>query len=625
MNSIPKSVRRRRRGLSWWMRANEARRWVGFDCETFRGQVKLLAASDGSTIESPTTDEAITFLYEHLPHLADAGTFYNLRFDASAMLRDAALTDPKGVRSGDFVVGDRTAGQYRVHNVPGKALVIGKAGGGAISTARIYDAAQFFPGGLDRAAHQVLGVGKNAAELGVDRVKIGNEAGYYEAHRESIIRYCIQDASLAARLMERFQADVAATVGVYPAAWYSGASIAKSVLLTLGDNPFYGWPTELIDDSIAAFSGGIFDTRVLGRVQGASEYDINAAYPAAIARLPALTSEPEAVTARDPGATLGFYLVRVEYDGLLPYRLEDRKSIIYPVSSKPVYAWLYDVELPDYPSAQIVRGWEWKEDREYYPYAETMRRFYALRGDLRKAADPREGAVKIAMNSTFGAFAETKNGWTRFTNMVYAGRITATTRHLLRAMARAAGSAAEVVSFATDSVTFAGGSEPLTEEPGLGGLKLSFSGADLVTYANGIRIINGRLAKVRGLPRRILVSGQERYLTAGDFLGARGDELSLVGSGPLPLITGIVQGRQKEIASWVETPKKVSLAPNLIRGVPDGPLTFEHLSAHPVRLGRRVVGSSPTFKRLTPPQVVALENNQYPGPFRVEDLEGDET
>ena len=59
----------------------------------------------------------------------------------------------------------------------------------------------------------------------------------------------------------------------------------------------------------------------------------------------------------------------------------------------------------------------------------------------------------------------------------------------------------------------------------------------------------------------------------------------------------------------------------MIRGVPDGPLTFEHLKDNPVRLSRPIVSSDPTFKSLTPAQIVALENNQYPGPFRVEDLE----
>ena len=98
------------------MRGGEALRWVGFDTETFRGEVKLLASSSGRFLENGTTEQFLKFLWEEMPNLHDAGVFYNLRFDASAILRDAAKLTPDAVRSGDFVVG-----QYHVHHVPGKA------------------------------------------------------------------------------------------------------------------------------------------------------------------------------------------------------------------------------------------------------------------------------------------------------------------------------------------------------------------------------------------------------------------------------------------------------------------------------------------------------------------------
>ena len=594
------------------MRGTKSKNWVGFDTETCLGSVKLLAASNGQYIEMPSTIQAIDFLYRQLPSIHDAGTFYNLRFDASAILRDAALSDPDNVRAGDF-----EAGSYQVHHVPGKALVIAPKGGNRLSAVHIYDAAQFYPGGLDRAARSVLGVGKNSKELDVDRERIGNEPGYYEANRDRILPYCIQDAKLAAQLMARFQRDVGETVGVYPASWYSGASVAKSILTELWVNPFYDWPVESISDSVSAFSGGIFDTRILGRVEQACEYDINSAYPYAISKLPSI-SDPHPVRAQDP-TKFGFYLVSVPYDGLLPYRMPDRKTIIYPKSEEPLNAWLYSGELADYPEAQIIRGWEFDTNWDERPFGKIVDRLYRLRHEYKVAKDPREGAVKVAMNSLFGAFAETKHGWTRFTNLVYAGAITATTRSYIRAMVRK--SPIPPVSIATDSVTYAG----LVDFPsndGLGNLKQSFVNVPLVTYANGIRIIDGKLAKVRGLPRKVL-RGESREkvdLTADDFLNAVGDSISLTGTGPLPLVSGIVQRRQNEIASWVDIPKKVSLSPNLIRGVPDGPLTFEYLKDHAVTLHRRLVSTDPTFKILTPPQLVALENNQYPGPFRIEDV-----
>ena len=227
----------------------------------------------------------------------------------------------------------------------------------------------------------------------------------------------------------------------------------------------------------------------------------------------------------------------------------------------------------------------------------------------------------------FGAFAETKNGWTRFTNLVYAGWVTAWTRNYLRYLMET--THGEVVSLATDSIAFTGDTDA-PESDRMGGVKFAFKNSTVVTYANGIRIINGRLAKVRGLPRKIVEKGDafyqqgkrtERWLDASDFFFAKGGVLHLTGTGPLPLLSGIVQGRQDEIASWVDTPKEIRLESNMIRGVPDGPLTFEYLKDNPVRLSRPIVSSDPTFKSLTPAQIVALENNQYPGPFRVEDLD----
>ena len=615
-SSTPRRQRRRKE-VSWRMRGGEALRWVGFDTETFRGRAKLLASSSGRFLENGTTESFLKFLWDEMPNLHDAGVFYNLRFDASALLRDAAKSTPDAVRSGDFVVGP-----YHVHHVPGKALVLGHG----IQARRIYDAAQFYPGGLDRCAQMVLGEGKNASELGIDRERIGNEPGYYEAHREPIIKYCIQDAKLAGRLMQRFQQDVATSVGVYPASWYSGASVAKSLLMGLGwKNPAYDWPTELINDSVAAFSGGIFDTRVLGCMEGVSEIDINSAYPTAISKLPEL-GKPYEVREPTRDKALGLYLVELTYDGTVPYRMPDRKTIIYPISSEPIKAWLYDCELNFFDIARFVRGWEVeRKEGAGYPFRETMNRLYSLRREMKVKGDPRELAVKTAMNSMFGAFAETKNGWTRFTNLVYAGWITAWTRNYLRYLMET--THGEIVSMATDSLAFTGETDaPESDE--MGGLKFAFRNATVVTYANGIRVINGKLAKVRGLPRKIVLGKDgkrvEKWLEADDFFRARGSILNLVGSGPLPLLSGIVQGRQDEIASWVDAPKQVRLESNMVRGVPDGPLTFEYLADNPVRLSRPIVSSDPTFKCLTPAQVEALENNRYPGPFRVQDLETEE-
>ena len=585
------------------MKASFALRFVGFDTETCKGRV-LVLCSPTDSIEYPTTAQALRFIYDRIPYATGAGTFYNLRFDVSVILRDAAAEDPEGVRSGDF-----THGGFRVHSVPGKALVIAPVGGGPKSKRYVYDVAQFYPGTLDKAAQAVLGDRKTAEAEGIDRELMGNEPGYYEARREAAIRYCRHDADLAGRLMERFSADVRSAVGVYPRAWYSGASVAKAILASrLPENPFYDWPEECITDSCAAFGGGIFNCWGLGRYPSLTEVDINAAYPHAITTLPDVWNEDPTRTDRPhPEATGGIYRVRILYDGTVPYRMPDRKSIIYPVSTEPIEAWLTVPELSQFPHAEILRGWE-LFGRPNAKLTDTVRSLYALRCDYKAAKDPRDAAVKVAMNSLFGAWAETRAGWTRHTNLLLAAIVTGHTRAYIRGLIRTHGN---VVYSATDSVGF---SRPpgIVGNETLGGLKV-YPPSDVIVYANGIRIVNGRLEKKRGL----------RRFDASDLLGAAGSKISKVTQGPLPLLRGIVEKRYSEIGAWVDMDKTIDLEANLIRGVPDGPLTFENLRSNPVSMLPHHVSAPPTFKVLTPPQLAALRNGEYPGAFREDDLEGE--
>ena len=387
--------------------------WTGFDTETYLGGVKVLCASDGSYVENPFTADWMDFLYHHIAPNGGAGVFYNLRYDVSCLLRQVAQELPAEVRSGDFV-----AWGYHVHYQAGKALTIEPEHKRGWDNARvIYDVAQFYPGGLDRAAQKVLGDKKNAAELGIDRVRIGNEAGYYEANRADIITYCIKDSDLAKRLMETFSAHVHTQLGIWPKTWYSGASVAKSLLAGHWINPGYRWPERTIRDTLAAYTGGIFDTRILGRAE-VVEYDINSAYPWVIAGLPDLSiAEPVEVDTVSPGRPPGIYLVEVPYDGTLPYRLPD-DSIIYPVSTTPLPAWLTSYEIERFPGARVVRGWEWPVPLDITPFRRIVEDGFKLRQTLRTAGDPAEAALKVALNSLYGTFAETKYGWTRHTNLM---------------------------------------------------------------------------------------------------------------------------------------------------------------------------------------------------------------
>ncbi|MEM0143456.1 MAG: hypothetical protein QXL94_05850 [Candidatus Parvarchaeum sp.] len=64
--------------------------------------------------------------------------------------------------------------------------------------------------------------------MGIDRLKIGNQKGYYEANKELIQKYCKQDAYLTLELSKIFLQNTFNFLKAIPNGLYSGASIAKS-------------------------------------------------------------------------------------------------------------------------------------------------------------------------------------------------------------------------------------------------------------------------------------------------------------------------------------------------------------------------------------------------------------
>ena len=573
----------------------KAQEWVGLDTETTDGWVRVLATSEEEFIESRDSADLIDFIYQRLGP-DRPGVFYNLKYDAGCILKTAAMLDGAGVRSKEFTVGG-----YRIKLIPGKALTIAPTDARGWGSVRVcYDAAQFYPGGLERNAAKVLGRHKSDTELSLDRARIGSEAGYYEAHREDIIRYCIQDCKLTRDLMAKFQADVREALGVYPKTWYSGASIAKAYLAQVYQNPFYDWPIDLIADSVAAYRGGIFTTPVLGRTENAVEYDINSAYPAALAHLPDLRDiTPQATNRRHDDALLGLYLVNVRYDGTLPYYTQ-RGNTIYPVSMEPLPAWLTDIEIVRYPQVEVVRGWEWF-GKKWSFLERPITEAYKARQALKKAGDSRERAYKTALNSMYGAFAETKEGWTKQTNLVYAAWTAGYIRDYIRDLIKMSGGMENTLTVATDAVFFR--KDPkIPESEVLGDLKVGFRGT-VVSYMNGMRLENGSI-----------VSRGFRSLTPRMLVEAKGPSLRVKETGPLPLVKGIVRNDVSRVGSWVTEEKEIDLRTNLARYVyPVSDLTFETLLEREV-VGYPLVVTSPGWQKiLTPDQRDALERGERPG------------
>jgi len=311
-----------------------------FDTETYRGDVKVITCSDGAWLEPQSPTEVLDFLWHHA---TDINFFFNISYDFGAIVKPF-------LKAGETLEGGRLKiGKYRIKYVNGKGFSLAR---GNKPYKNFFDISNFYHDGdrrysLDELAHAFLGEGKTDKAEGIDREKIGTVEGYYEAHREAIIRYSVQDAKLTARLAEYFIDSLFSIFGFYPTVYYSVASIAKAWLERF--HPEHAQlareiPRSITREILKAYRGGIFLVRKLGKVTNAHEIDINSAYPAVISRLRRI--DPSSIRvhrglARDD---YSFHYVRLKYNGWFPYRA-GRSRVIYPVSVKKLEAWVTGPEL----------------------------------------------------------------------------------------------------------------------------------------------------------------------------------------------------------------------------------------------------------------------------------------
>jgi hypothetical protein len=390
----------------------------GMDTETTHGYVRLITCpnsyiefghfegekdEDGQFVNpkwmlDKPAEEILQWILDHSEELI---FFFNLKYDAGVIVkslgidfeskgpaRDLWLSDHKVV-IGAYSVTMIGSKSFRVERVIGEEKVVrvtkkkSKAENGFKKVERIrkeftvhkthrvdcFDAAAFFTKDehritLEEAGQTFLGAGKLDVELGIDRARIGNEDGYYEAHRDDIIKYGMMDAEITQRLGEYLVNVTGETLGFWPTRWSSAASLSKA---WLGK-----YHPEISQASKTAykvfrrsFRGALFVTRILGRVPNQDELDLRQAYTSAILNLPSLEGlEEKHGTARSEDAVYGCYFITIPFDGKLGFRLSDLtgqqewnpdelpfgEPIFYPDSAKemkPYWATLEELKYFD--------------------------------------------------------------------------------------------------------------------------------------------------------------------------------------------------------------------------------------------------------------------------------------
>lgn len=431
----------------------DRREIYAFDTETLDGWVKLLACSDGSYIEPGYVENMLSYLTQK-NYRDSINFFYNIAYDFDSIVK--SLPEDNIIELVETTKTDY--GAYKISYIPKKMFTIKLKK----DSYRYYDLFQFYEMSLERAAAMYVQGVKNEDNL--DRARIGSEAQYWTDNHDLIVKYCLQDCSLTARLGELLQDEIKNTCDFYPKQYVSKAGLSKRYFREYTDMPFIrDIPLDVSYYAFQAYHGGRFEVTERGAVGFCSNLDICSAYPYQIANLIDIRrGRWKRCRELNPDATYGFYLadVNLPYQYMPPLCFNWGETVIYPCGYWRAFFTKEELEAcAKVGSYTVLSGWEFYASEVVYPFREAINLLYA-----RKAATPKKdfkyALYKKIMNSFYGSMYEKVkmiNGSYRTGlafNPVYATMITANTRLQLWEKAQEYGK--RCISLATDGLLIKG-------------------------------------------------------------------------------------------------------------------------------------------------------------------------
>jgi len=584
----------------------------GFDTEAYRGNCKLLACSNGEYVETNNTLKLLDFLWDNA-FLSKEGYnfFFNIDYDFEVIVKQFVNDNFKEVKDGyrkalelkrtirrkldeglevdksewDLLdkfnhVEHLKVGKYEIKYIKDKGFTLKKGRKRKL----FFDIANFLSVegehiSLNKASQLLLNDSKNDEELGIDRRLIGELEGYYEQHREEIIKYCIQDCKLTAELGRKVVEGFRDLGFEFPFKPYSKASISKEWLKAHSDflkSQKYYEKIMLLPYASAikkSFRGGIIRLFGLGKYDNVTEYDINSAYPFAISQLTSLEDAEVTTEKEDMGkCDYEFYLVETQDWSLLGLKVKNGvkeivedvtfndnmlNEIIYCKTNKPVARWitkwdklildLFNVEykILDYFGVK-TRG------KKLFP---QITQLYNAKKEIKQKYGKQSiqyWGIKIVLNGIYGIFAQRKPHISKFTNFIFASHITGLCRYLImRKVYEKQKEGAKPIMINTDGVYFVGDCKPDKTSEALGEFEVNKL-KQIVVFGNGVYYKvdekwNSTLRK-RGFPT----------LTV-DMLKTEDNIITLKEKRPFSIYEGVIQGKPHFIGDFVEREKVFSL------------------------------------------------------------------
>ncbi len=465
------------------------------DTETHNGDIFLIADSEGRFIDKITPESVIEWLFSKKYH----GTwnfFYNLSYDAEVILKllGSELYRYRSTGKLDF-----WWKKYHLEYFPGKSLRIKKGHHSVL----FFDIMQFFGGSLSSAYE------KNIKKLSKEYLEIKSKRSeftlrYYNHNKKKIRNYCIQDCKLTKELSEKWITLFNNAFLFYPVKWTSAGYLAEKVLINNGVYlpKFADIPYSIQELAFKSYFGGRIELIKRGYIGKAYLYDINSAYPDAIANFPDVT-QGKWIKRKSihQDAKLGFFKIQCDIPNdyvITPFPFKANNVILYPSGKFITYCTLKELQACKSKSIyHILEGYQFISNTDTYPYREFIYSLYQKRQKLKQDNNPLEQPIKIILNSIYGKTGQKINGiMGNLFNPIMFAHITGYTRAKLYDFMTRNGLELDIVAFATDSICTTRKLD--IDSKRLGDFSFDNEGSDVFYLQNGFYRFNEKW-KQRGI------------------------------------------------------------------------------------------------------------------------------
>lgn len=406
----------------------------------------------------------------------------------------------------------------------------------------------------------------------------------------SIDAYNALEIEALEELMEKFRA-ACIDVGYIPKKWQGPGQLAEAAFrkheipesrtIELFQNPRF---RGLLEFALNAFYGGRPEISAIGPVDvPVFQWDINSAYPAAMAHLPCLIhgtwihSYPhsEDIPTVDWETNEGFAICYGRFFGVgdnrtLWYGLPVRSfegSISYPISGKGWY-WNFEVAAGSKHQRFIVEEqWEYVRNCDCSPM-DFVPDLYLLRIKLGK--DGAGIVLKLLLNSLYGKTVQSI-GFPKYSNPIWGSFITAYCRSMILQFIHSSTCCedsskmcgTDILMVATDSVCTLTERSDIADTKDLGGWSLEIHPFGMFLIQPGVYFgSSGKPAKTRGVPASVFVNERDAFEEAFRDMVLSHDLENAFVSVPQRMFVGIRLALQRHnlklLGQWIEFEDKVT-------------------------------------------------------------------